>query len=114
MKKTLKILVAIVVMLTLLSGNIFVLAKATMESAAEQKSQTNTIKNDSINNENTNTHCLRHTFATRCVENNSDIKALSEILGHSSVKITLEKYVHPSFDGKINMINHLSPLITIA
>ncbi len=59
-------------------------------------------------------HILRHTFATRCVENKSNIKALSEILGHSSVKITLERYVHPSFDEKVNMINHLSPLVTIA
>lgn len=33
-----------------------------------------------------NFHALRHTFATRCIENNFDIKTLSEILGHSNVK----------------------------
>ena len=51
-----------------------------------------------------NFHSLRHTFATRCVEAGFDVKTLSEILGHSSVKITLDKYVHSSMQLKrINM-----------
>lgn len=41
-------------------------------------------------------HCLRHTFATRCVEVGFEVKSLSEVLGHSSVKITLDRYVHSS------------------
>lgn len=41
-------------------------------------------------------HTLRHTFATRCVESGFEIKSLSEILGHSSIKITLDRYVHSS------------------
>lgn len=41
-------------------------------------------------------HTLRHTFATRCVEVGFEIKSLSEILGHSSSKITLDRYVHSS------------------
>ena len=45
-------------------------------------------------------HTLRHTFATRCVELGFDIKTLSEILGHSSVKITLDRYVHTSLEQK--------------
>lgn len=45
-------------------------------------------------------HTLRHTFATRCVEVDFEIKALSEILGHSSPKITLERYVHASLGHK--------------
>lgn len=44
-----------------------------------------------------NYHALRHTFATRCVEVGFDIKTLSEILGHSNVNITLNRYVHSSF-----------------
>lgn len=47
-----------------------------------------------------NYHILRHTFATRCVESGVDIKSLSEILGHSTVNITLNKYVHPSMEQK--------------
>jgi integrase len=45
---------------------------------------------------NLNFHSLRHTFATNYVEAGFDVKSLSEILGHSSVKITLEQYVHSS------------------
>ena len=49
---------------------------------------------------NANFHSLRHTFATRCVESEFDLKALSEILGHSSVKTTLDKYVHSTMKQK--------------
>lgn len=45
-------------------------------------------------------HTLRHSFATRCVEAGFDIKSLSEILGHSSLRITLERYVHSSMELK--------------
>ena len=47
-----------------------------------------------------NFHALRHTFATRAIEQGFDIKSLSEILGHSSVKFTMERYVHPSNEHK--------------
>ncbi|MCM1285014.1 MAG: site-specific integrase [Acetobacter sp.] len=50
--------------------------------------------------EKTNFHVLRHTFATRCVEAGVDVKTLSEILGHSDVKTTLNRYVHSSFELK--------------
>ena len=56
-----------------------------------------------------NFHSLRHTFATRCVEAGFDIKTLSEILGHSSVKITLDKYVHSSMQLKRNNMEKLKP-----
>lgn len=45
-------------------------------------------------------HTLRHTFATRCVEVGFEIKSLSEILGHASPRITLERYVHSSLELK--------------
>ena len=45
-------------------------------------------------------HVLRHTFATKCVQCQIDVKSLSEILGHSSVTITLNTYVHSSFEMK--------------
>lgn len=47
-----------------------------------------------------NFHILRHTFATNCIEKGIDVKTLSEILGHSDVKITLNRYVHPTMDAK--------------
>lgn len=43
-----------------------------------------------------NFHCLRHTFATDCISVGMDVKSLSEILGHSDVSITLNRYVHSS------------------
>ncbi len=54
-----------------------------------------------------NFHILRHTFATNCVENNMDVKALSEILGHADVKLTLNRYVHPTMDSKRKQIEML-------
>ena len=41
-------------------------------------------------------HSLRHLFATNCVALGFDVKTLSEILGHSSVELTLNRYVHSS------------------
>jgi len=41
-----------------------------------------------------NFHILRHTFATNCIQVGMDSKSLSELLGHSNVEITLNKYVH--------------------
>jgi len=55
-------------------------------------------------------HTLRHTFATRCIVNGFDIKSLSEILGHSSVKITLDLYVHSSLEQKKNNMDKLELL----
>ena len=55
-------------------------------------------------------HTLRHTFATRCVEVDFEIKSLSEILGHSSPRITLERYVHSSFELKRSNMNKLAAI----
>lgn len=63
--------------------------------------------------EDTNFHVLRHTFATRCVELGFDIKSLSEILGHASVNITLNRYVHPSMELKQKNMNMLSDLFAV-
>ena len=54
-----------------------------------------------------NFHILRHTFATNCVNNGTDIKSLSEIMGHSDVRITLNRYVHPTLDTKRRYMNSL-------
>lgn len=54
-------------------------------------------------------HALRHTFATSCIEKGFDAKSLSEILGHSAVKITLNRYVHPSMELKRQHMEKLTP-----
>ncbi|EOH97009.1 hypothetical protein UAY_02741 [Enterococcus moraviensis ATCC BAA-383] len=37
-------------------------------------------------------HILRHTFATRCLENGVDIASLSRLMGHQSTRMTLDIY----------------------
>lgn len=60
-----------------------------------------------------NYHSLRHTFATRCIELGFDVKSLSEILGHASVNITLNRYVHPSMELKKENMQRLSELLSV-
>ncbi|MEY8392155.1 site-specific integrase [Lachnospiraceae bacterium] len=61
-----------------------------------------------------NFHALRHTFATRCVESGFDAKSLSEILGHASVNVTLNRYVHPSDEIKLQNMNKLENLFDVS
>ena len=63
--------------------------------------------------EEVNYHVLRHTFATRYVELNFDVKSLSEILGHATVNITMNRYVHPSMEYKRQNMQRLSELIAV-
>ena len=39
-----------------------------------------------------NTHMLRHTFATRCIESGMSAVVLSKILGHKNIEVTLNTY----------------------
>ena len=55
-------------------------------------------------------HVLRHTFATRCVEVGFEIKTLSEVLGHATPNITLERYVHSSLEFKRQNMTKLESL----
>lgn len=50
-------------------------------------------------------HSLRHTFATNCIRLGADYKTVSELLGHASVNITLNLYVHPQMSQKKKCIN---------
>ena len=57
-------------------------------------------------------HTLRHTFATRAVELGFDSKSLSEILGHASVAITMNRYVHPSMEFKRRNMDKLADIFS--
>ncbi len=61
-----------------------------------------------------NFHCLRHTFATRCITLGWDVRTLSEILGHSDIKITMEYYFHSSMEYKKLQMQKFEPLIQCA
>lgn len=55
-------------------------------------------------------HALRHTFATRALEIGMDVKTLSEILGHKSPTITLNRYVHTVMEHKKAMMDRLGKI----
>ena len=57
-----------------------------------------------------NFHALRHSFGTRFIESGGDAKTLSQILGHASVEITLNKYVHPSLEIKRQQMERFSAM----
>lgn len=59
-------------------------------------------------------HSLRHIFATNCIAVGIDVKTLSEILGHSSVEITLNRYVHSSIERKAECMKSISSMFTVA
>lgn len=69
-----------------------------IQSMAYQKSFENLLKKLHI--KHYGFHSLRHTFATRLLENGVDTKTISELLGHSSPTITLNRYVHTNLQNK--------------
>lgn len=55
--------------------------------------------------EDHNYHKLRHTFATISAEKGFNAKALSAVLGHSNVTLTLNRYVHPDLAYERRLMN---------
>lgn len=55
-------------------------------------------------------HALRHTFASRALELNIDIKTVCDILGHSDEKITMNIYIHSLKEHKAQMMKKMEVL----
>lgn len=58
-------------------------------------------------------HVLRHTFATRCIEAGMKPKTLQKILGHSSIQITMNLYVHVTEEEKQKEIELVAEALKI-
>jgi len=54
-----------------------------------------------------NIHAFRHAFATNLIEAGADVKTVSYLMGHASVKITMDTYVHASLDRAIDAVGKL-------
>ncbi len=49
-------------------------------------------------------HALRHTYATRAIERGMQPKMLQRLLGHASIKTTMDRYVHVTEDSLLNAV----------
>jgi site-specific recombinase XerD len=56
-------------------------------------------------------HDLRHTAATIMVTSGVDLVTVKEILGHSSIEMTM-RYSHPTTDGKMGAVKALEKQMT--
>lgn len=59
-------------------------------------------------------HGLRHTFATRCIENGMEPQVLKTILGHSKLSITMDLYAHVLPDTKNKEMQKIASLFSTA
>jgi len=55
-------------------------------------------------------HTLRHTFATVMIEKGANVKAVSQILGHSNCQITIDLYTHLSSEHLRAVMQRCNPL----
>ncbi len=58
-------------------------------------------------------HNLRHTFATRYCENETNLKVIQEILGHKDIATTMDVYAEATKDAKVRSFKNLQGKIRI-
>ena len=55
-------------------------------------------------------HDLRHTYATRAIECGVQPKVLQKLLGHASIKTTMDRYVHVTDDSLVDAVAQFQAL----
>ena len=55
-------------------------------------------------------HALRHTYATRAIESGMQPKVLQKLLGHGSIKITMDRYVHVTDESMSKAVQQFETL----
>ena len=65
---------------------------------------------DKLGIEGAHVHTLRHSFATRCLENGVGVETLSALLGHSVATVTLRYYAHSTEESRVESIRDLTLL----
>ena len=68
---------------------------------------------DKLGIERFSAHALRHTYATRCIEEGMNPKSLQVLLGHSSMEITLNRYVHVTEEESVNEIHSIEDRLDV-
>ena len=56
-------------------------------------------------------HLLRHTYATRAIESGMPPEILKQLLGHESIKTTMDKYVHVTDDRFLQAVAQFEKVI---
>ena len=55
-------------------------------------------------------HALRQTYATRAIERGMQPKVLQKLLGHASIKTTMDRYVHVTDDSLVDGVAQFQAL----
>lgn len=68
-------------------------------------------ENAEIEFEHFTPHCLRHTFATICIERGMRPKTLQKLLGHNSLRMTMDLYCHVTDDSLKDEMSAIAEMV---
>ena len=80
----------------------------------QEISEANEEKREAVLLPHISAHILRHTFATRFCENETNLKAIQEIMGHSDITTTMDIYAMATEEVKQEVFKNLEGKIKIS